>query len=75
MIKLRQARQSRGWTLEHVAKKIGVTKAAIRDLEIGRRKGSIPVWDALEDLFGIPQRQLREQQSSPDGNQVNSVDS
>lgn len=56
---MRQERIRRGWTQEYVANKIGITKAAIHDIEIGRRIGSIPVWDALEDLFQIPQRILR----------------
>lgn len=59
MIRLRKIRQEIGWTQEYVAQSVGITKAAIHDIETGRRKGSIPVWDALEDLFGIPQRELR----------------
>jgi hypothetical protein len=35
---------------------------------ISGRKGSIPVWDKLESLFGVPQQQLRETQSTPGGN-------
>lgn len=66
MILLRKYRLERGWTLDYVAKQIGVTKTAIHDLEVGKRIGSIPVWDALEDLFNLPQRQLREK--APDGN-------
>ena len=60
MILLRKYRLEKGWSLAFVAKQIGVTKTAIHDLEVGRRCGSVPVWDALEDLFGTPQRQLRE---------------
>lgn len=56
---LRKYRQERGWTQNFVANQIGVTQTAIHDIETGKRIGSIPVWDALEDLFGIPQRQLR----------------
>lgn len=63
MIRLRRIRISKGWSLEYVANKVGVTKAAIHDLETGRRKGSIRVWDALEDLFTISQRKLREEEN------------
>ena len=61
MIQLRHERIARGWSLEYVASKIGVTKTAIHDIETGKRLGSIKVWDALEDLFGENQRTLRKQ--------------
>lgn len=75
VILLRKYRLERGWTLEHVAKQIGVTKTAIHDLEVGKRIGSVPVWDALEDLFGVPQRQLRAIEKEPGGNQANETTS
>ena len=65
---LRKYRLERGWTQEFVAKKIGVNKVTIHDLETGKRMGSIRVWDALEDLFEVPQRQLRDVEKEPDGN-------
>lgn len=60
MIVLREKRIEKGWKLDYVAQKIGVSKVTIHDLETGKSQGSIKVWDALEDLFGIPQRKLRE---------------
>ncbi|WP_039879508.1 helix-turn-helix transcriptional regulator [Jonquetella anthropi] len=56
---LREIRMSRGLRQEDVAKKIGVSTRAYQHLEAGSRTGSIKLWDALEDLFGVPQRQLR----------------
>lgn len=67
MINLRNERITRGWSLEYVARKIGVTKTAIHDIETGKRQGSIRVWDALEDLFGINQRILREKSTKKRG--------
>ena len=61
MIQLRCERIDRDWSLEYVAKKIGVTKTAIHNIETGKRQGSLGIWDALEDLFGIDQRTLRKQ--------------
>lgn len=57
--KLRKARLSRGLRQEDVAKKIGVSTRMYQHLETGSRNGKIEYWDALEDLFGIPQRTLR----------------
>jgi len=42
-----------------VAKEIGVSTRMYQHLETGSRNGRIEYWDALEDLFGIPQRTLR----------------
>ena len=70
MINLRRLRKEKGWTQGDVAKIVGVTKTAIHDIETGKRQGSIPVWDALEDLFGVSQRELRDKTKAPDGNQA-----
>lgn len=67
MINLRNERIMRGWSLEYVANKIGVTKTAIHDIETGKRQGSIKVWDALEDLFDINQRTLRKESNKKRG--------
>lgn len=48
---LRQERLKRGWTLEHVAEQIGVTKPAIQMLETGVTKPSYDVLVKLLDLF------------------------
>ncbi len=50
---LRQERISRNWTLDYVAEKVGVSKQAVHDIEVGRRKPSYNVLVALEDLFGL----------------------
>ena len=53
-------------TQAEVAAYLGMRAESYQRIEAGTRKGDIELWDALEDLFGIPQRQLREQQSTPD---------
>ncbi|WP_040550331.1 helix-turn-helix domain-containing protein [uncultured Pyramidobacter sp.] len=56
---LRKARLSRGLRQEDVAKKLGMSTRMYQHLEAGSRDGKVKHWDALEDLFGIPQRTLR----------------
>ena len=69
-VTLINARKVANLTQAETAKKIGILPTSYQNIEYGIRKGSIEVWDALEDLFGIPQRQLREMQNPPDGNQA-----
>lgn len=51
-------RKARGWTQEFVAGKISITPEAVSMLETGQRKPSYDVLVKLEDLFGLPHRQL-----------------
>lgn len=53
-----QERKARGWTQEFVAGEIGITPEAVSMLETGQRKPSYDVLVKLEDLFGLPHRQL-----------------
>lgn len=55
---LRQERIKRNWTLAYVAEKVGVSKQAVHDIEVGRRKPSYGVLVSLEDLFGLSHRIL-----------------
>lgn len=55
---MRQERINRNWTQEFVAKRVGVTKAAIHDMETGRRKPSYDVLVKLENLFHRSHRTL-----------------
>lgn len=54
-------RKARGWTQEFVAGEIGITPEAVSMLETGQRKPSYDVLVKLEDLFGLPHRQLFEE--------------
>lgn len=67
---LKDARQRAGMTQKEVAERLGIGERRYQDIEYGKTLGSIKHWDALEDLFQIPQRQLR-QDIHPDkqGNQ------
>ena len=74
-IKLKEIRQERKMTQADVARYLDMKTTSYQRIEQGTRKGDIDLWDALEDLFGIPQRQLRENtevtlaiEKEPDGN-------
>lgn len=56
---LRQARKDKGMTQKQVAEYLGIGERRYQDIEYGKTLGSIKHWDSLEDLFQIPQRQLR----------------
>lgn len=57
---LRAARKAAGMTQQQVADHLGITVLAYKRIEYGQRVGKIATWDALEDLFSIHQRKLRE---------------
>jgi len=57
-LNIRQERQKRKWTQEYVAKKVGLTKTAIHDIETGKQKPSYDVLVKLEDLFHKNHRKL-----------------
>ena len=58
-LRLYEERTRRGLSQEQVAYKIGMTKQGYNRIELGRRGASADIWDALEDLFGVDQRELR----------------
>ena len=57
--KLRQARTAAGMTQETTAARLGITSRYYQSIEYGVNTGRAALWDALEDLFKIPQRDLR----------------
>ena len=44
---------------KQVSEHLNVTIRSYQRIESGEMLGSIRIWDALEDLFRIPQRELR----------------
>lgn len=57
-LNVRQERLKHGWTLEFVAKSIGITNQSISLIETGQNKPSYDVLCKLEDLFNLTHRQL-----------------
>ena len=62
---LKQARKGKGMTQQAVADYLGIGERLYKYIESGQRTGNFKIWDALEDLFGIHQRVLREIQEKP----------
>lgn len=57
---LQNARKEKGLTQQQVADQLNISARMYQRIESGRAMGKVTYWDMLEDLFGIPQRQLRE---------------
>jgi len=57
-LQIRQERIKRQWTLEYVAKQVGITSSTVHDIESGRCKPSYDVLVKLEDLFERTHREL-----------------
>jgi transcriptional regulator with XRE-family HTH domain len=58
---IRQLREQRGLTQEHVAKKAAVTKNYITMLERGKRKNpSLPILKRIADALGVKPGRLFE---------------
>ena len=56
---LKTVRRRAGLTQQQVADRLGITLRYYKDIESGVKLGAIDLWDMLEDLFGIHQRELR----------------
>ena len=56
---LKQARIEKGMTQQAVADYLGLKIRSYKYIESGKTHGKIEMWDKLEDLFGINQRELR----------------
>lgn len=56
---LKAARIEKGMTQQQVAEYLGITLYYYKTIESGSSKGDFDLWDELEDLFHIRQRDLR----------------
>ena len=57
---LKAARRAAGMTQQDVADKLGISIRYYQNIEAGDNVGSVEIWDKLEDIFSIHQRELRE---------------
>ena len=57
---LKKARMEAGMTQKEVAEHLGISLIGYRQIESGTRIGKISTWDALEELFNVHQKILRE---------------
>ncbi len=51
--RLRQARESKGWTQVYVAKLLGITSQALSNYERGERDPDTPLLNRLAELYGV----------------------
>ena len=58
--KLKKARKEKGLTQQQVADELGISERYYRFIEAGVRDGDFELWDALEDMFKVHQRILRQ---------------
>ena len=56
--KLIELRVQKGWLQEDVAKKLGITTSFYGMIEQGVRTPRIPLALAMEELFGVPVKEL-----------------
>ena len=61
---LRSARKAAGLTQQAVADKLGISLRYYQQIEAGDRTGDLTLWDILEDITGIHQRILRDQENN-----------
>ena len=59
---LKEARMAAGMTQQKVADLVGIDNTYYQKIEAGDRTGDFYIWDTLEDIFGIHQRRLREEE-------------
>jgi transcriptional regulator with XRE-family HTH domain len=57
---LKKARTDAGLTQEQMAERLGISLRHYKYIESGKVVGNVEFWDAMEDLFEIHQRILRE---------------
>lgn len=57
---LKNSRLKNQLTQKELAKQLNISEKHYQAIELGIQQGSIVIWDKLEDIFNIPQRQLRE---------------
>ena len=59
-VNLKKARILAGYTQQQMAIMLQISTRYYAMIESGERNGSFALWDRLEELFGIHQRDLRE---------------
>ncbi len=58
--RLQIVREARKMSQQEVADYLGITVQYYQRIEVGKQIGHVAIWDSLEDLFGIHQRILRQ---------------
>lgn len=61
---LKEARQKAGMTQQQMADKLEISLRYYQHIESGQRTGDFCIWDTLEDITGVHQRILRQNESN-----------
>lgn len=61
---LKEARQKAGMTQQQMADKLEISLRYYQHIEAGQRTGDFGIWDVLEDITGVHQRILRQNESN-----------
>ena len=61
---LKEARQKAGMTQQQMADRLGISLRYYQHIEAGQRTGDFVIWDELEDVTGVHQRILRQNESN-----------
>jgi transcriptional regulator with XRE-family HTH domain len=56
---LKNARKQSGKTQKEIAAAIGISERMYQDIEAARREGKGYIWDRLQSIFGLDQKDLR----------------
>ncbi|GHS85568.1 hypothetical protein AGMMS49957_01890 [Synergistales bacterium] len=57
-LKIRKERLSRGWTLEYVGQRIGISNQAVSQIETGKQNPSYDVLIKLLTLFDVEHKNI-----------------
>lgn len=57
---LKEARQAAGMTQQQIADEVNISLRYYQKIESGTHTGDFTIWDTLEDVLGVHQRVLRE---------------
>lgn len=68
---LKKARKDAGMTQQQIADNLGISLRYYQHIEAGQRTGDFTIWDELEDITGVHQRILRQNESSHLGKEDN----
>lgn len=61
---LKAARKAAGLTQQAMADRLDISLRYYQQIEAGHRTGDFTIWDTLEDITGVHQRKLRENENS-----------
>ena len=68
---LKEARKEAGMTQQQMADKLEISLRYYQHIEAGQRIGDFGIWDTLEDITGVHQRILRQNEASRHGKEGN----